>query len=393
MNNPNLNEGSTMISSSKVRRVTGILGVTVSFILAAEPSAACLWDTNTVRDELELEDTQLFHLITGQFPQHSLTFYQAQATSSRVALEANSADLRARDDLGVAYAKMGQFKEALAVFQSLDALKPKRYETLSNLGVLHKKMGQFSKAHQYIKRALEIRPGGHMGLGDWYLRMIRFRMENAEESSQGRANFLGYSYGEQEWIWRLEDEEEHVFLSKLKGMIRNDRHFPDTYVVLGDVLSQRLRKKNMALWCYARSLELDHPHPKVVEERVRELHEHWKAALKNTYTVGKYVENFDDMLIGVRTDLRARENWLGRFKDVERRLIEYKQNHSFTTVADHLQREEKVLIAPPMDYGIKRSSSLIDDTTRLHRIALFFIVLLSLLFALKAQQSWKKSPR
>ncbi|MDF1662821.1 MAG: tetratricopeptide repeat protein [Planctomycetota bacterium] len=390
MIDPHSNAGVLMSLTVKLSRVASSVAITVSLVFFTTSSFGCMWDTNTIRDEMDLEDTPLFHLITGQFPEHSQAFYSAQAARSLALLDEKANDLAARDDLGVAYTKLGQFNKALAVFKALDALKPNRYETLSNFGVLYKKMGRFTKAHEYIKRALALKPGGHMGLGDWYLRMIGFRMQSGQKDGPISENFLGYDYGQQEWVWELGDEQEHVFLSKLKAMIRNDRHFPDTYIVLGDLLNHRSRKKNLALWCYARSLELEHPRPQIIHARIREIHQHWKDAIKNTYTVGKYVEGLDGMLQNLRLDLRGRETWLGQFKDVEEEFIELKQSHSFPTVAEHLLRKRKIVIAPPVAYGIKRKLSLTEDTTKLRRLALLVIVLLSLLFAYKAQRSWRQ---
>lgn len=346
-----------------------------------------MWDTNTIQDELELEDTPLFHLITGQFPQHSAAFYKVQARQARASVAAHPDHLKAYDDLGVAYTKLGQFDAALKVFQELDARKPGRYETQSNLGVLHKKMGQFQVAAKFIERALRIKPSGHMGLGDWYLKMIRYQ-GRAQTRGCPQRNFLGHRYADSDWLESLSSVDEAVVLSQLKALIRNDRHFPDSYVVLGDLLDLRQRKKNLALWCYARALELGHAAPQMVRGRIAVIHRHWKDALVNTYTVGKYVQELDEMVEELRADLRQRDEWVERFKDAERELLEEQSATSFPLVAQHLQSRKRVLIQEPSNYGIRRTKSLSQDLQTLKQIVWIIAALLGLILALRAKKSW-----
>jgi len=49
------------------------------------------------------------------------------------------------DDLAVAYTKLGQYEEGIAVLEQALETLPNRYETLANLGALHMLRGDMHK--------------------------------------------------------------------------------------------------------------------------------------------------------------------------------------------------------------------------------------------------------
>ncbi|MDF1663823.1 MAG: hypothetical protein P1V97_18780 [Planctomycetota bacterium] len=116
--------------------------IVLSCILSVSTASACIWDTHTITDEMATQDTDVFALVSGQFPEHGKTFYAAQRDRALKVLEKDANDQVARNDLGAAYTKLGLHDKALVEFQRLDKEKPNTYETLSNLGVLHKEMGK-----------------------------------------------------------------------------------------------------------------------------------------------------------------------------------------------------------------------------------------------------------
>ncbi|MDF1665927.1 MAG: tetratricopeptide repeat protein [Planctomycetota bacterium] len=325
-------------------------------ILAAglcTPAIACIWDTNTLKDELQTKNTPMFHLITGQFAHHGPAFYERQAAKARQALKSNPKDIKALNNLGAAYTKLGRYKAAQATFLSIEKIQPGKYETLSNLGVLHKKMKDFDVAGDYLEKALKIKPEGHMGLGDWYLKMIRYQAEVKKSGSAPSKNFLGHSYDKSFYSWRVKDKE--AFLKNIKALIRNDRSFADSYVVLGDYLMRiPVGTRNLALWSYVRALQLGHKNPAQIQKRITAIYAHWKEALEDDYN-GKNLESHRDTIVGIRADLEKRGKWLEQFMSVEAELVKKSDDVDFDAVHKEMAKR-KIAIAGPANHGMLAKS-------------------------------------
>ena len=153
-----------------------IKGTRIVALVTAVIGMACVWDSDTLHDEMQTE-ADTFDLITGQFPHHGKAYYEARITRTLARLERIPGNRNLRNDLASAYLRVERFEDALREFEALRKEKPGEYKTLSNLGVLHKKMGNYARAFEYTAQALEIKPEGHLGLGDWYLKMLRFRRD------------------------------------------------------------------------------------------------------------------------------------------------------------------------------------------------------------------------
>jgi len=331
--------------SDALRRLTRVYLFGIALIFSSAPAFACTWDTNTIRDELQTRGTSDFQLITGQFPHHGQAFYQAQLARSRGILEKQPGQLAARNDLAVALLKLGRHPESLAAFDKLLQAAPERYETLSNLGVLHKKMGRYAEAAGYISRALKIKPAGHMGLGDWYLRMLRWLDKTARSKTPPEANFLGYPYDRP-----LGNEDRP--LDYARALIRNDRGFADGYLLLGDCLRQQ-RQKNLALWAYVRALDLGHPNPGILEARIDRILSYWRKSITSTSSWTKYVENRADTVAGIKAGLAQAGQWLAKFEACEAELLASAGTVDFDQVEAAL-KQRGVKRHEPRPHGIRR---------------------------------------
>jgi len=311
--------------------------LTLGLCLIALPAAACIWDSNTLRDELQTRGLGLFELITGQVPHHGERFYEAQAQRARARLKAAPEDLTAGDDLVGATVKLGLFEEARATLDNQLAKQPKRYESLSNLGVLLKKQGDFPGAARAIARALEQKPEGHMGLGDWYLRMLRYQAAKAAGRPWKGSTFLSDDdEAEESWAWTSTPFSRRDFsvpsspgealdleqiIELCARMIRNDERFPGSYVLLGQALEIRF-DLNLAFWSYARALELGCEDPEGVEAAMAKIHAHWTEAAGRGYDgVGKSVEDLPAAHARVRDGFAAAARWRAQFEAAEAGLI------------------------------------------------------------------------
>lgn len=221
-------------------------------------------DDLAVRRALATNDERAYRLVSRQFPHHGRAYWVALEGESRARLgRSDDGSLGAEDDLAVALLKQGRFDEARALLQELDRGKPGRYRTLSNLGVLEKKAGNYGLAASYLERALRARPGGHMGLGDYYLRAARWQGEATRVTP--RADFLGRSYA-------APIASANVDRTYLETLIHNDREFPDVYLVYGDLLLTE-DQPLLAGYAYAQARRLGHPADKVLDGRFERLRE------------------------------------------------------------------------------------------------------------------------
>lgn len=282
---------------------------TIVLLLFSLKSALCCLNTSFSQLEEARITGETVHLVLGQFAHHGARFYHAELVRTSRILERESENFMARNDRGAALVKLGQFDEAQTEFLQNRALHGGRYETESNLGVLYKKQGAYAEAADAIARALRIRPGGHMGLGDYYLRMLRWRAALVEDKGRPKRNFLGISYdAAADQLVRSDLVQE----SYVVALIRNAREFSDAYVVLGDLLAAK-GARQLALRAYFRAEELGHPAPAVVASRI-------DSQLKSE------VEGFEPVAAEVlrrqfAAERKAADSWLRRFERMEAKLI------------------------------------------------------------------------
>jgi len=144
------------------RRLSRIVALSVVTSLIAVPVYACMWDYDTLAMEQQRFPNAL-ELILGKFLRHSNEFYQWRIEDRKKKLERDPEDLRAYDDLAVAYDKTGQHDKAIETILAKDKIKPGLYETEANLGTFYIHAGQLEKGIEHIERAIEINPDAHFG--------------------------------------------------------------------------------------------------------------------------------------------------------------------------------------------------------------------------------------
>lgn len=273
--------------NKQLRLLTTIL---LSFALFTHSLSACINTSYSRLDEVEITD-DLLPLILGAFPHHGDAFYEHEIIRTEKILAQKPDDFEARNDLGAAHTKLGRWLLAQSEFEKNEKLHPVRYETASNLGVMFKKKGDYEQAEKYIKKALAIKPSGHMGLGDYYLKMIQW-LKNFESADIIEKNFLGIPYNAGPEVTAKAANEDYVVT-----LIKNDYQFPDAYIVLGDILFSR-GDYQLALRAYHRAQSLIKPsqrpnfYPSVIEGRYDNIHTIWDNNKTSEHVIerGKGVE-------------------------------------------------------------------------------------------------------
>jgi tetratricopeptide (TPR) repeat protein len=335
-------------------RFAFLTGAILAILSSAGRLSACVWDSDTLRDELEIH-ADLFDLITGQFPHHGPAYYEARIRRCKPLLEASPGDTVVRNDLAVAYIKLGRFDEAQAELEKIEEIKPGEYTTLSNLGVLFKKKGDFVRAAEFTKRALAIKPEGHLGLGDYYLKMLDWRASAWEPGTNKPAypenNFLGQPYRDFVSSHRVPVETPEDF-ERLQALIRSDFAFPDAFLVLGDVLWDR-GDLNLALWAYIRARELGHPNPAILSTRISKIFDHWIKTADQFDSPGRVVEGRIEGEARIASEIKSCGAWLEAFQKTEAELVARGGEVDFAQVEAELARRN-ISRHRPADVGIVR---------------------------------------
>ena len=255
----------------------------LAFCLAVAPlqrGIACAWDSDTLRDEAKQKGS-LYDFITGQFPHHGAGYYRERVR--RLAAKA-APTFEERNDLAVAYIRLERWKDAESLLQQNLAEKPEDYFTMSNLGVLEKKRGNFAASAAWISKALTIKPEGHLGLGDWYLLNLKFRVQTASvPKAKPVQNFLGEAYADafNPRFTTIEPAKQMDYapdrFDRLQRLLENDQTFADGFLVMGDFLANR-GDLNLAYLCYKKASTLNHPNPPEVARRIASLYSQFHMA-------------------------------------------------------------------------------------------------------------------
>ncbi len=220
------------------------------FVLAV-PGEACVNTKVSGKHEKQITG-EAVKLIMGQFAQHGEAYWAGQLKYNTELLKEEPGNPEHRNDLAVALLKLKRYDEAVAEFEKIEVANPGRYKTYSNLGVLYKKTGDFQKAAEYTRKALEVKPEGHLGLGDYYLQMLAWRADVASDPGTDPAtNFLGIPYADGPEAVK---GSKAVNVNYLKTLIISDHHFSDVYLVLGDWYAAS-EEKELAARCYMRALQ------------------------------------------------------------------------------------------------------------------------------------------
>ncbi len=318
-------------------------------LLLAATATACIWDRDTIRDETR-RLPGVFDLITGQFEHHGQGYYEARLADCRRALGTDNPDPQVRNDMGVALLKLARYDESLEVFRKLEAEDPKRYETLSNLGVLFKKMGRFQEAADYTEKALAINPEGHLGMRDFYLKMLRWRAARAANPQDiPTEDFLGRPYRAHRHSSPSLSPED---FDRLLSLIRSDKTFVDAYVVLGEHLSAQ-GHMNLAFWSWCRALQLGHPAKNLLRNWLLESHATWVGVSKSVGGVMAHA-TVDETIDSVIKELEVAAAWQQTFEAVEGEMVVANPNVQFEDVAAELVKRG-VARVKPTEHGLRNT--------------------------------------
>ncbi|MDD7986371.1 hypothetical protein PQO01_15585 [Lentisphaera marina] len=340
-------------------------------VLVAFQLYACVNSTYSRLDEKRITN-DLAYIVMGQFAHRSPEFYRFQAKEAISILLNDDSNFFARNDLAVAYIKLGNYRKAEDELKKNEELHPGKYETAANFGVLYKKKQDFAKAAEYIEKSLEIKSEGHMGLGDYYLKMCK-----SLASDDPTVNFLGVAYDA-----KAQENAEIANKEYLISLIKNDYMFADAYLILGDVLYLE-GDYQLAALAYGRAYNLEGSMN--IHSKVKLLREQW---LKHKQS-GEVVEDRHKLYRSIGRPSQQAQVWVEEFKRVDAELIERTgEAKSIDSVLQEMEKQE-VYRELPLTVGIYKGY-------RLDAGAIFFgawITVIVIIILLIIRQRIKKKSK
>jgi len=147
-------------------------------------------------------------------------------------------------------------------------------------------------------------------------------------------NFLGVHYYHESFSDEAKAANQKVIANKeyLITLIKNDFHFPDVYLVLGDIYLEE-QQYQLALRCYYRARYLKHPAYFVLSERLRVIGDELKKLKKDDQIVEPSY-SVEEQVFG---EIQAAESWLKSYKEIEKSMIQHGKSVDFKSMKEELK--------------------------------------------------------
>lgn len=297
-------------------------------LLFASLASACLWDSDTLRDERR-GLPGIAEVLAGRWERHSAFFYEDRAKRAAATIEREPMNLAAWDDLAVAYEKLGQVDRAIETIERKAALKPGEYTTEANWGTFLVHRGDYEAGLAHLRRALEINPDAHFGRERYQVMAVEYLLAaKSDPTVFERGSFAwpivldaheikmttGPEYDDRAYAvtgrskrGELSDSTRSKLDKAIEGVVGMLRFGPGTsphlYAALGDLLIGR-GDFHLAYRAFGRARDLGHPSPRWIDER-----------LKTCRRSSERGADFDDVLIA---EERSRgEAWTSAYQRFE----------------------------------------------------------------------------
>ena len=209
--------------------------ILVCFLLLSLPLPGCLWDSDTIREELASRIDSV-KILVGWFNRYPPVYYEDRLQRVTAQLASNPTKASLYDDAAVSCDRLGKPDEAIAWMEKKAELakdeqtapgEPStRYKTLANLGTFHAhrwikdtKSGEIpndndlTKAIELISLAIEENPEAHFNREKYQLLLLQWlngeeniftKMEENDHGNEGNpisTNSVTATSTRDFWVW------------------------------------------------------------------------------------------------------------------------------------------------------------------------------------------------
>jgi tetratricopeptide (TPR) repeat protein len=332
--------------------------VAVLVVGTALVALACIWDSDTIDDELRgIPD--LKRLASNRWYRHGETYYRARITSLA---EKTDRTLDEDDDLAVAYERLGEREKALQIldekFKRLEAEPNENhlYRYHANRGTVLAHSGRLEEALEELRLAVALNPEAHFGRETYQILLIEYVLKARDDSKMWEtSNFLSYAHhpsmsGGQFWLVpasfeptfdateKLDTAQMEQVFAGVAGMLRfGGKEGPELYRVLGD-LSLSERNLNLAWYFYRMAVEKDHPASSTLQKQLQNIEKHWEeAGYATPMTQAHFSLVYENS-----------QKWLRAFHRIEGTALEHGDDPGNPKVLEGLIASAD-LVVPPVD--------------------------------------------
>ena len=279
-----------------------------ALVLGLLPVLACIWDSDTLSDEVRGIPEAEALVVTDRWPRHGRVYYEKRVREIPPAIEKDPLELALYDDLAVALERVDRRDEAIAwMDRKAEALARKpdpehEYRRLANRGTFLAHAGRHAEGLEDIEAAVALNPAAHFGRESFQVDALRFVIAaKADPRLWGRETFLshaGYRYGAGfaahgpepasgyqpiEAARPLEWEKAHEAVA---GILRfGGLEGAEFYRVLGELYASRREgapgggrgNLHLAWWAYRRAIDRGHPAADRIRKSIARIEEHWEG--------------------------------------------------------------------------------------------------------------------
>lgn len=225
----------------------------ISGVVACTVATACLWDRDTLAEEVREGSRDVLSIIVGRFERNPPLYYQMRLERVRKELGRDPRNLALYDDAAVASDRLGKHDDAIDFMGKkqlvMERIKPSdddRYRYHANLGTFYAHRGvkgvqkpganeDLKAAIHHLNRALQINPNAHFGRERYQLAILEWLTSNATLRPDDRLALGAYLNGRR----LMEYQDLHKTIEGLTGLIRlgNAWESPDVFGALANALS------------------------------------------------------------------------------------------------------------------------------------------------------------
>jgi tetratricopeptide (TPR) repeat protein len=246
----------------------------LAFYLAPTEASACGWSYESYHEE-SVALPCVFAVLIGDFPQHTIEYYETQIQAANAALSWSPHWLEGLQLKGLALMKLTRYQEAEEVFLRHLKIDPDGYASHANLGTLYTFTGDYARSLEHIDRALQIEPKAHFGREKYHRRLVVYLKEVTDPATHTK-NFLGFEItnkqrnkGDKEALLKIYQDHnigDDAF-DALSSMISvyGAKNLAELYLAFADLLALSGKPK-LAWTAYKKAIELKHPRSKEIQQ-------------------------------------------------------------------------------------------------------------------------------
>lgn len=149
-----------------------LFSVVILFAAFVFTAPACIWDSDTLKDEIKKNPTLAEAILNPKPPAVDKAAITAKLNELLEARKEDDPDWW--NNVAGAYLRLGQAVEAAKLLEPVVSRFEDNYGIHANLGTAYHLLGRYAEAEKEIARDLELNPEAHFGLEKYHLALLQY---------------------------------------------------------------------------------------------------------------------------------------------------------------------------------------------------------------------------